>query len=455
MGVWCFRLRQLFAAMAFAFVPAQAQVALPEKPAFLGSKKDVKDIIESFRAAMAALIAQAGGEARVTLVEGYQLADSLINALAANYDKSLGTTFEKLDTQQQRVFEDAYNTISNLEAAVREPAVKFERLGTGATAAIADIASWSKKPIISYYGPNFIAPSSLGDTIRISIAGYRLHAAKVPIPALVIGSKSYPADEYTDVAIGFSIPRAAFPTLEKGTRITQATLNVHRDAGGMLSWFWPQAEQIPFRLMFTVLPENMGEYKLSKVIRKNEVDRKPFVSPTLEVTKNGGGGDSRTDCYVPLQGYAFDLNTAVLKETKHTAYKDNDRSPGTNDGKMSYRDNIKLQDRICILVTAHTGCTECGGTTAGHLQVNMIKPVAIDDPQPDSEWKPLDWKSDIPLRLSDDLVSQTIHIRMFDEITIIASATEPRVLEFIKIEPDLRGKAAYLRPYRSWSVRYH
>jgi hypothetical protein len=69
------------------------------------------------------------------------------------------------------------------------------------------------------------------------------------------------------------------------------------------------------------------------------------------------------------------LTTANLIEDKYTAHKDDDTSPGTNDGGIRYYEEMKAEDKICVEVMAHTGCTECGATTEGHLEVDVVRKV--------------------------------------------------------------------------------
>ncbi|MEY9697737.1 hypothetical protein ABIF50_003207 [Bradyrhizobium diazoefficiens] len=71
----------------------------------------------------------------------------------------------------------------------------------------------------------------------------------------------------------------------------------------------------------------------------------------------------------------FDLLRVKLVEDKHTAYKDNDTSPGTNYGGINWKDGVKTERNICIEVSAATGCTECGGHTEGHLEAWMVRTV--------------------------------------------------------------------------------
>lgn len=427
-----------------------------DKPAILGGKSDVKDIVSHFRAEMAALIAQAGGEARVTLTRAFQLTDSLINSLSAAYGDAVKITFDELDGQQQKAFLDTAKLIDQMKAAVQEPGEKSIQLGNDATQVLADVLSWSKKPLVTNYFPGYIAPSSISDSIRISVIGSRLHAGRVEQPVLEIGSTKFKPDEVTDRSISFVVARTSFPTPRKGTVFQRATLTMFREAErSWWAWWWPfrSFDELKFPLLFTVVPDALGTYEVKRTIRVDSLDRKPYVpAQNAEATKNGGGGYTDTQCYAPAQGYKFDVSTAAVRKTKHTAYKDNDTSPGTNEAQVGFYQDRKSPTEICIFATASTGCKECGGTTHAALEVTQMRTVTTEVPADDPP-KPLAWNKEVAVTLRENAVRQTLIIRLFDEMDRLSSATSPRNLDFLKIEPDLRESVVLLRPQTNWQAK--
>jgi hypothetical protein len=139
-------------------------------------------------------------------------------------------------------------------------------------------------------------------------------------------------------------------------------------------------------------------------------------------------------------------------ETVHLGRKDDDHSPGTNDGKMSYKDGVKTERLICIQVNAHTGCTECGATSVGHLEVDMVRTV-YDDVTTEMPAKSLNWNEDAVVKLQDNTKSSLIMIKLFDTITYVESATTAKSLQFLKIDPDLQNNVLILRPKRDWAAK--
>jgi hypothetical protein len=171
-GKWAFRCVTLL-----IFGLATINVSRSQIPGVFDPKGDVKDLISAFGAEMSALIAQAGGETRVTLVQGFQLSNSLIGSLKAAYGDSLNVTFDKLDTQQQKAFLDARKSLDVLGKAVREPANIALQNWSNSNELISDVAGLStKKPLVTVYGLGYIAPAAMADKIKIYATGFRLHA---------------------------------------------------------------------------------------------------------------------------------------------------------------------------------------------------------------------------------------------------------------------------------------
>jgi hypothetical protein len=417
-------------------------------PGVFDPKKDVNDLINTFQARMSGLISQAGGEARVTLVTAFQLSDALIKNLQVTYADSVHVTFDRLDTTQQKAFIDAEKMLDGIDRRIHSTTNKALQDWTDTNEIVADAASlWTSKPLVTSYGPAYIAPSSLMKMIRITIAGVRLHAGD--LPKLAINNMQFDPDEYTDINLSYLVPRDFFPVLESGTSFVEAKLLFQR---GQTWTKFPlgKVKSTEFRLLFTVLPENLGSYTMTRTVNTPREIRQQFTSPTLRAAKDGGGGAEAVDCYVPQDGFKFDLTTARLVETLHLAHKDDDHSAGTNDGGVFYKDNLKIEQRICVKVAAHTGCTECGAVTEGHLQVDMIKSV-FDPDTSNSVVKPLTWANDSDEQLTDNALTQVFHIKLFDEISRIVSATDLQNLPFLTITPDPRNHEVYLRANRDWS----
>jgi hypothetical protein len=428
--------------------------AYSQLPGIFDPAKTVNQIVDELGGQLSALIAQAGGEARVTLLEGFQLSNSLIGSLKAAYSDSLNVTFDRLDSQQQKAFLDVQKLLDGLSKQLNQPVKVALQNWQDTNQILTDFSGLlTKKPLVMRYGPGYIPPvSSQLDKIRISIAGYRFQVEGVDPPQLTIGSSKFSPVDLTDVSVGFLVPRSIFPTLDKRTAFQHATLTFFRKPDNWLNWPWTKAQSVQFQLVFTILPEELGRFSSVNTIKVSKKAVKHFISePDLKTSKEGGGGNTADDCYFPESGYKFDLPSARLRETVHLGRKDNDHSPGTNDGGISYRDGIKTEDRICIKVVAHTGCTECGATTAGHLEVDMVRSYTdVDKKETDSQ--PLFWKKQTPIPLVDDAVSQIINITLFDEIERVVVATSQQSLPFLSIDPDIRNHIVVLRPEANWST---
>ena len=388
------------------------------KPVILDSKSDIKDIIDEFGAQLSLLIAQAGGEVRVSMVRAYQLSDSLISSLKVTYGDSVKSTFGELDKQEQKTFADMRDSLEYMHNNIHSDEARAFNVTENFNAILADVLSWNKDPMVIDYTPAYIPPEKLGHDVKITITGQRLHKIGVDAPTIAVGGATLQADGGTDTSVSFVVPHSLFGVHQDGTTFSTAKLTIHRAVSSWLDWVpgrKPIQQDIPFALLFTVLPEQLGMYSTEVATSVTDVDRKKFQQPQeLRATSNGGGSKEVTDCYTPKEGYHFDLYTAKLIEDKHTAYKDNDTSPSTNYGGIYYKDGMKGVDRICVAVLAATGCKECGATTEGHLEVDMVKNVVKEGDPKLSVEKPLQWE-DTSIPLTKDAVTRLIHLKVFNE----------------------------------------
>ncbi|MCK1586913.1 hypothetical protein [Bradyrhizobium sp. 169] len=443
------------ALLAGFFVGRTAANAQLTRPQVLSEPDHAKDIVSNLRAEMSALVAQAGGEARVGLLRAFQLSDSLVNSLAVAYPDSNNVTFGALDKRQQSILQATSNLINEMKGALRDPVNMGPKLGDDFAALISSLVLSTEIPVVTSYGPGFVPPLSMSDTVRVTVTGARFDVASSLRPKLSVGNSEFIPDEITSRSIGFVVPRAVFAGAKFGTSFQRATMTLYRAPSGWRAlWLWSNPEVFSYSLIFTTLPEELGTVTSRATIQQTKVDRiKDRLFPILTVTKNGGGGAESTDCFVPEPGYKFDVNSASLIETTHTAYKNNDTSSGTNFGGISYKNDVKTEDRICIRVYAATGCTECGATTAGQLKVDMVRNLETQETLPEVGPIQLNWKGDTQMPLVEKAVSQKITIRLFNEITRTLDISTPYALPFLNIEADAGSKVLLVRPQIDWTAK--
>lgn len=284
----------------------------------------------------------------------------------------------------------------------------------------------------------------------MTATGFRLQDADFGEAKLIVGGKEFASSQMTDVSVGFIVPRAAFPSVHSNTALQSATVILLRKPDSVFSG----PKEIKFQLLFTVLPESLGSFSLSTVEREERTDVGDYVSsPDLSATIIGGGRVDRRDCYVPPSGYTFDLSTAKAIETVHTAYKNDDTSPGTNFGRAELDpEQAATENRICILVWAATGCKECGGATSGRLEAKIVRKYHVDVPK-DSKQMPLDWKSDAKISIPENAIEQTITVKLFGDLTKLGSPTSPPDVPFVDFDYDVRTRSVFLRPKHAWVQR--
>jgi hypothetical protein len=337
---------------------------------------------------------------------------------------------------------DTLNAINQIGDAVHDEVDKTLTVGDKAIAIFADKWSFST-PLITSYDPAYVGPSDLVSEVVISVHGVRLHPKGTGLPTLRIGDKVVEGTS-TATLIEVVVPRSSFPSPENRIRFETATLTIGEP--GFLS------TEFRFSLLFSVLPSRLGEYTLRTLEAVPLPDEELLITEPIKATKNGGGSDTTTDCYKPKKDFLFDPTRASIVETKRTAYKDKNTSPGTNYGKIGFHNNVKFEEEICIFVTAATGCTECGGTTEARLEVPMVRTLNVPK-ETIHPTQPITWKEDVEVTLLPKAKSQTMTIRFFDDIVRRVSATSPDKVGFIEVKPDLHNGVVFLIPRREWYAR--
>lgn len=436
---------QVAALAMIGFLPASmASAAVLNN---LNPGDSVKSIISAFQNAMAGLIAQAGTETRVSMVRAFQLSDALIHSLSAAYADNLNITFDQLDDQQKKAFTDTRRLLLDIEQAVAKPTAQMTNTVDRFTAVLADLGSWTKKPMITAYFPSYIGPTSLVQDVMVTATGFRLQDAEYGNPKLFIGNKEFPSSQLTDVSVGFVIPRTAFKSAKSGTAIESATVKLFRKPDKMFGG----TREIEFQLMFTVLPETLGSFAVSTVERVERTDIMDYASaPPLTATIYGGGIVPSSQCYHPPSGYKFEVGTASAVETARTGLKHKNTSPSINIGTVSLDpEHAATPERICIKVTAATGCKECAGSTSGRLEAKVVKRY-YDDVRRESGHKPLGWNSDERIPIPNNANVESITVKLFGDVTKMGSPTSPPNIPFVSFDYDPRSQSIFLRPKQAW-----
>jgi hypothetical protein len=421
-------------------------------PAILSDKDDVKDIIQTFRGEMSALIAQAGGETRITMIRAFQLAQASIDALAATYDSSVKKTFGQLDEQQRKLFEDTRRILSDTEKNVNGTLSQAIQVGKDFNTILNAIANFSGKPIVTGYGTGYVPPTGTQTEFPVTITGFKLHmGGDNRPPSLRVNGKEVRGGG-TDNAVYFVLQRSFFPENEKRTTFARAELTLYEDQSHWYlpwHWIWPDIRQTRYDLLFTVLPRDLGTFTVHSRIQGQVEETKQYSSRILVADHTH---TPEHDCFVPERGWRFDIATLVPKVDKKLGWYKGEPDNRYNHGGVSWWEGMTSEKEICLRVDANVGAKEDSAHTEGHFEVKMFRSV---DTQTDSDLpeRKLDWSSDESVPLIDAAITQEISVKLFDEVRYIQSATESKSLPFLTIDPNTRNKAVYLRPSRDWTVR--
>lgn len=413
----------------------------------------VKDIIAKLQEAMGSLIQQAGGETRLTMTHGYQLSQAMISNLAAQYSDSLDLTFRQLDSQQRKGFDDFRVLINQNQRWVHGDIQEGLRTVQDLNVVINNLAISSSRPIVTRFAPTYISPASASDTVLIEVSGFHLYdALSSKRPSLRIEQKEYTADGATDNVVSFNIPRESIQVSSDRLQYVTFDLTLYQNTSNwVVSFFHKKYEPTHYSLMFAVLPENLGSYSVatkSMVDRREEID---FNSPSITVNAPSDGGHSNEPprTYVPNGGYVFDVNTiSAVYDEKLGWYR------GHSDNRYNHGQCVMtnvLPTSVTIQVSADTRAKEDAARTVCHVFGKQYK--VKTEPQTEiSSSAPLKWGDETHFDVHEN-ASQVINVKLFGNVEYEVSASEPRDLPFLRLEPSTRDKVYFLRPQREWGPK--
>lgn len=427
----------ILAAAAIALAPSWANANF-----YFSPEDTVQDAITKLQTAMESVVRTAGSESRATSTHAYQLLTALIDNLETTYADSLHLTFRELAEERQKTFLEADNLIHSIREQV--PFEELQRSVDTAREVLSDAVPFSNAPIVMDYHPRFVSPRERDDLL-VSIWGSRLNGEGYSGHHLIINGYEIPANMTQSGALSFVVPRNALPFNQETTSFLPATLRITQKPGSILPW--AEDDKTEFNLLFTVLPEYLGSLEIRRVIERQEREVKQFVSSKLAAEIHGGGTNIASDCEYPPHDYKFDLHSLEAKMDLRTAYKHDDTSPGTNVASVNITTETPIQ--ICFNVIASVGCTECGGRTEGHFEVEMFRDVTSHRVQKEG---PMDirWGQDMHIDLVEQATSQTATLRLFDDISRAISLTKGSEHVFVNIEPDLDNNIVFIRPGAPW-----
>lgn len=402
----------------------------------------IGDVIARFSQSLSELIKQAGSEARVTLMLGYQQADASIQSLSVAYSDALKDTIGSLDKEQRKVFEQTQKAVINLDILTKGPITDAINAANDFNTVVGKITI--SKPLVTRYAPSNIAPADDKlNEVKISVNGFQLCVGdKTHIPKLTVGKTELLADECTEDRLSFIVPRKLFPSDDKKVEPTSAKLEVYYDAA---RWYWPLSDfkLVYYSLIFDALPKTLGTVVYHSTMSvKKDVQPILFVSdPPLNVFSHDGHNGDDYRCYPldPKDGWKYDFANAKLVAT----FNGNE-----NLGKITYWDDVQSAYNICFRLTAAITAEQNWANSTGHLEVYEVRDHDEYEEKDIVENKKLGW-GDEYFKLREKGV---LEIKLFGEKDYphALSATDVSILPYLKVVPDTQSGFVYLRPERKW-----
>jgi hypothetical protein len=440
-------------ASSLACILASTSTFAFEKPLILDGKDSVKEIIDKLHGAMDSLIKTAGGEARVTMFRGFQLGRILIGDLESAYADSLTKTFDELDEQQQKTFEDVREMLSKTEDRLHGDVQDVNNTMADLVTTLNNSFLVSDSPIVTRFEPAFLVPAIIDNEVHITVRGFKLRSPDgAPPPEMLVGEKSYRAQGVTDTSLDFVIPRSDFPQPVDKMELVNAELRVYQDTTPwLLGWVVSWSRPVSYQILMNALPNKLGSFVVTADVSKVGEERRTFQpKKPLEIDAPSSGGTAEVhDCFVPSPGFKFDVNTAEIVWTKKLGWYKNQPDNRYNHGKIVWYDDVKTPEQICLQVVAQTYAKEDNAQSAGYFTVDEVRPTTTSDPYRAPK-QALEWKADTHFAA---IPGAIVSVELFG-ISFEAGATEASMLPFLEIDPDPRSGQVFLRPKRVWEQKW-
>jgi hypothetical protein len=463
--------------LALVFRPGEAPIAGPT----IGEK------IGALRAERAGLQARSDGEARVALLPPMRIASLLTDALAARGETERDRPFARLSADRRWPFVELEALNAALKEALARPGEGARQSANAATAraqaSLERLAGVDDQPLVLQYTPRFIAPrrttgdltlaprepdappsdkSPLIDSrergdaeeptmptvpryapsfaaasdedppVPIEIVGLHLAASDGPAPVLTLGAWQGTAATAPE-RLRFLVPRNAFTTEVARTVFVVGSLAVRR--GGHTS---------TFELLFTVLPDRPGSFAVDQKVRTTATESQTLVSP--EILARGGAGETRVvrRCFDPPPGWRFDKEHRRVVVVERLGSQDDISDPTANSGTAEFATD-ETPEQICLLVTARPTSKTAKSATIARFEATLIRDKT-EERVVKSGVRALDWREAIRVPFAPELAAWKLYIRLFDEIDREYDDGEaPVALPFVKVTPDVDGKALILQ----------
>jgi len=428
----------------FWLSPAHAKISLdPTKP--------ISNLIKEFRAALEDLLKTAGFEAQSTVAQSINNLNVFLQNAERAYAGTIGATVKDLERIEIDAFERADTLLDNVSASLKattdRPMASVEDLSS----LLAETLAFSSKPLVTRYSPAYVSPLTHEDFVRITVGGLRLHAADFGKPKLKIGDETFYGSA-TDRTIVFDIPRSVFPIVKTRPANVAAELQLETTSGiWTIGRMLSKPQIVTYGLSFVVLPEVLGEYTVSGVKNVTDVIAEDFVPdpPSLRI-QFGVGVDSVGHCYYAPDGLEFDLSTAkpvmVERYGAQPGGGSGRRNDAINIGKAEFDPTQALdRKRICLRVSAGTGCKGCAAVSVGKLVVKTVRTVKRTEKLQETPTALL-WGS-VPVEIDEAALNQSVNVSVFGlpikRLVLDHSRAMP---PFLSVEVSTNRKTATIQP---------
>jgi hypothetical protein len=319
------------------------------------------------------------------------------------------TALEKLDSQTRQLFTDINNVSTRIENDEAVAFVDFQRTLAAAGGVLEKLPFSSKKPLVAFYWPTILIPST-ERTVNVRVIGTGIANAN---PHVSGNGKAIEVKKYTDNDIGFSLERGQLNISEREPKTFSFKLNYEAERPvwyNPVSW-WPSVKERTIEL--SMLPSVPGTVSLTQTVRKLNLETKE-IGP---FTVGGVGQDNIYRTGYPLIPQDIQDGWNVDMAAQAQAKFDDNGGDGDGGSSCTGWDPGRFTNTYVGFNIQHGHNGNSVRKTDAHqncrIWVKLKRSVTTDEKLPPVS-KNLSWLSDTDFDLEPNLVSYEMTMMLYN-----------------------------------------
>lgn len=385
--------------------PADAQDAIGE----IVATATIGGMLDKAESSVNSIVDNAGEEARATIMEAARQMRLLIANMRVAYADSLDQTFESIGSERQKLFQNAWQTIEEIDASAKDSLKQANQIATLGASAIKDLPFSDSSPRVYQVNPLYITKRQIDAKKLLVIQGALLAEGE---PSLRMEGDSLQPAQKIDTTLSFLFPTKL--PFQKNVNSIVAELVTYEQQGWFDRLLNRDLKERRYSVPIFLVPESLG---VAQVTWKRQIEyeeEKTLRCPTkgnhtTKSKKFKGSSRSGPNCPLPA-GWTPDPDSLKFVKSKDTHCEE--RSGHVDDASFGYRVTCNAYGGSCYAEGAFRDhCKR--GEYRGHVTLRVFRPKkkpASQSVEPES----VSWGKSVEWQGPKDTVGFTLTVKKID-----------------------------------------